>query len=332
MIDKVIKTAEYLSKKPNWKMTLMIMTIVILTTSVFYYFFIKPPANFPLNSIYSVEENRTLSQIVNTAKKNNLIKSSLMLKILMTLFSGNRGVISGDYVLNKKENVFQIAQRFSDGDYRLSAVRVTVQEGLNVYGIVELLSNKDDFPNFNRQEFISLAKNREGYLYPDTYFFLPSVKADKIIETMEQNFKNKIASIHKDIKKFGKTFEDVLTMASIIEKEVPKMEDRKIVAGILWKRIKIGMPLQIDAVFPYITQRKGGIITREDLKIDSPYNTYLNKGLPPGPISNPSLDAIIATINPQETKYLFYISDKKGVTRFATNLDEHNANINKYLK
>ena len=121
-------------------------------------------------------------------------------------------------------------------------------------------------------------------------------------------------------------------MASILEKEVPKTEDRKIVAGILWKRIKIGIPLQVDAVFPYITQRKNKIITRDDLKIDSPYNTYLNKGLPPGPISNPSLDAIISAVSPKETKYLFYISDKKGVTRFASTLEKHNNNINKYLR
>ena len=147
---------------------------------------------------------------------------------------------------------------------------------------------------------------------------------------MEENFTRKISAIHGDLEKFSKTIREIITMASILEEEVRTSEDRKIVAGILWKRIKMGIPLQVDAVFPYITQRKDRTITREDLKIDSPYNTYLNKGLPPGPISNPSLDAIIATINPVETKYLF-IFQTKGITHFASTLKEHN-NIEKYLR
>jgi len=149
---------------------------------------------------------------------------------------------------------------------------------------------------------------------------------------MEENFTAKTASIQKDAKKFNKTFQEILIMASILEKEVRTAEDRKIVAGILWKRIRTGMPLQVDAVFPYITQRKNRTITRDDLKIDSPYNTYINKGLPPGPIANPGLDTILAAINPKETKYLFYISDKKGIIRYASTLEEHNKNVDKYLR
>lgn len=326
------KISEKLSFKPNKKVLILIISAIFLVSGLSYYFFASPPTDFPLNSIYSIEERSTLSEVSIEAKKQNLVKSPLFFKILMILFSGNKGVISGDYVLNKKENVFEAAKRFANGDYRLSAIKVTVPEGLNVYEIAELLSKKDDLRNFNQQEFLRLAKGKEGYLYPDTYFFLPNIKGKQIMETMEENFTKKIAPIQKDIKKFGKTFEEVLTMASILEKEVPKTEDRKIVAGILWKRIKIGMPLQVDAVFPYIIQRKNKTITRDDLKIDSPYNTYLNKGLPPGPISNPSLDAITSVINPKETKFFFYISDKKGITRFGITLEEHNRNIDKYLR
>ncbi len=332
MIIHFHKTAGRLSTKPNKKFLIIVLLAFFSVSALFYYFFVISPADFPSNSIYSIEENRTLSEIASDAKKKHVVKSGLILKILTTLFSGNKGVISGNYVLNKKENVFEVAQRFASGDYRLSAVKVTVPEGFNIYEIAELLSKNNDLRNFDRQEFIRLAKDKEGYLYPDTYFFLPYVKAKQILDTMEENFTRKIGPIQKDIKKFNKTFKEVLTMASILEDEVPKAEDRKIVAGILWKRIKMGMPLQVDAVFPYITQRKNKTTTRDDLKIDSPYNTYINKGLPPGPISNPSLDAIIAAINPVETKYLFYISDKKGITHFAKTLEEHNNNINKYLR
>ena len=332
MLHILRKISERLSFMPSKKIAIFIVAIFFLIFGFFYYFFIIPPANFPLNSVYVIEENETLSEITLKSKKQNLIKSTLFFKIISILFSGNKGIISGDYVLNERENVFKIAKRFSSGDYRLSAVKITVPEGSSIFEIAEILSKKNDLKKFNSQEFIKLAKDKEGYLYPDTYFFLPNAKMEHIIKTMENNFMKKISSIETEIKTFGKTFREILVMASIIEKEVSKTEDRKIVAGILWKRISIGMPLQVDAVFPYITQKKGGIITREDLKIDSSYNTYLNKGLPPGPISNPSLDAIVSTINPTETKYLFYISDKKGITRFAKTLEEHNINIDKYLR
>lgn len=324
--------AAKISSKPNKKFFAIIVSMIFILWTVFYYSFIKPPDYFPFSTMYSVEENRTLSEIAIDAKKNHIVKSAFALKVLIILFSENRNIISGDYVFTKKENVFKIAERFAKGDYKISVVKVTVPEGLNVHEISELLSKKEELRDFNPQEFISLAKDKEGYLYPDTYFFLPNVKIERIIKTMEDNFAKKIAPIWKDAEKTGEMFTEIITMASILEKEVPTTKDRKIVAGILWNRIKIGMPLQVDAVFPYITQRKDRTITRADLKMDSPYNTYINKGLPPGPISNPSLDAILAAINPVETKYLFYISDKKGITRFASTLDEHNNNIEKYLK
>ena len=332
MIYILHKISEKLSFKPNKKVLTVLVAAFFLAAGFFYYFFVSPPADFPSNSMHSIPEKSILSEIADEAKKNHIIKSAMVLKVLTVLFSGNKGVISGDYILNRKENVFEIAQRFTDGDFRLSAVKITVPEGFNIYDIAELLFKKDDLRNFNKEDFISLAKDKEGYLYPDTYFFLPNIKAKQIIETMMDNFTKKVELIQKDAKKVNKTFQEVLIMASILEKEVRTTEDKKIVAGILWKRIRIGMPLQVDAVFTYITRRKNGTITRDDLKIDSPYNTYLNKGLPPGPISNPGLDAIEAAKNPQETKYLFYISDKKGITRFASTLKEHNKNIAKYLR
>lgn len=332
MFNILHKISRKLAFKPSKKISVIIVVLIILALSLSYYFLIVPPIDFPLNSIYSIEENSSLSSVAIKAKKENLIKSPLFFKILTTLFSGSKGVISGDYVLNKKENLFEIVKRFTSADYRLVAIKITLPEGLNTYEIADILFEKNDLRNFNKQEFLAVAKDKEGYLYPDTYFFLPNVKTKQVIETMEENFMKKISLIQNDIKKFGKTFKEVLTMASIIEEEVRTAEDRKIVSGILWKRIKVGMPLQVDAVFPYITQKKNKITTRDNLKIDSPYNTYLNKGLPPGPIANPSLDAIIAAINPKETKYFYYISDKKGIIHYAKTLEDHNNNIWRHLR
>ena len=160
----------------------------------------------------------------------------------------------------------------------------------------------------------------EGYLFPDTYLFLPGAETEQIIGTMRDNFK----------KKAGDIAQDIVIMASLIEKEVPASDDRRIVSGILWKRLEIGMPLQVDAVFPYITGKREVLL--DDLKINSPYNTYLYKGLPPGPIANPGLDAIEAARNPKETPYLYYISGKDGKTHFAKTYEEHLKNKEKYLR
>ena len=137
---------------------------------------------------------------------------------------------------------------------------------------------------------------------------------------MRDNFKKKAGDVSKDI----------VIMASLIEKEVPDSDDRKIVSGILWKRLDIGMPLQVDAVFPYLTGRRE--ILSDDLKIDSPYNTYLYKGLPPGPIANPGLDAIEAARNPKSSSYFYYLSGKDGKTHFAKTFAEHLKNKEKYLR
>jgi len=207
--------------------------------------------------------------------------------------------------------------RFTKGEFGFKPVKVTVAEGLTVKKIAELLG---DFENFDKKEFLEKTGKLEGYLFPDTYLFLPFAETEQIIGTMTDNFKKKAGDVGKDI----------VIMASLIEKEVPDSDDRKIVSGILWKRLKLGMALQVDAVFPYITGKQKVLL--DDLKIDSPYNTYLHKGLPPGPIANPGLDAIIAARNPQETSYLYYLSGNDGKTHFAKTFSEHLRNKEKYLR
>jgi len=120
-------------------------------------------------------------------------------------------------------------------------------------------------------------------------------------------------------------------MASIIEKESLNGDERQIVSGILWKRISLGMPLQVDATFLYINGKASAELTKDDLNIDSPYNTYRNKGLPPGPINNPGLDAIVAALYPKDSPYLYYLHDKKGKVHYAKTFNEHVANKRKYL-
>jgi UPF0755 protein len=173
----------------------------------------------------------------------------------------------------------------------------------------------------------------DGFLFPDTYFFARDSDLHGIVQKMLENFGEKVEEpLRVKIKARGKNLYEVVILASLLEKEVRTFEDMKIVSGILWKRMEIGMPLQVDATLAYLTGKKTGEITNDDKEIDSPYNTYKYRGLPPSPIGNPGLNAIRAATEPASSDYLFYLSTPQGETIFSKTLDEHNQNRAKYLK
>jgi UPF0755 protein len=170
----------------------------------------------------------------------------------------------------------------------------------------------------------------EGYLFPDTYEVSTDQTCEQMIDAMLINFGNKLTpELQEKIKGQDKTIFEVVTMASLLEKEVKTLEDKKIVAGILHNRLQMGMPLQLDSTVNYITGKNDPGVLIKDTQIDSPYNTYKYKGLPIGPISNPGMDSISAALEPTETDYLYYLSD--GKTYYAKTLKEHAANRAKYL-
>jgi len=190
---------------------------------------------------------------------------------------------------------------------------------------------KLNFESFDEEFFLRLAKDKEGYLFPDTYQFLPNVNPIEVIAVMERTFNNKIKEFLPEIEAQGKTVHDIIVMASIIEEEARTQETRNIISGILWTRIDIGMPLQVDAVFPYIMGKNTFQLTLEDLQVDSPYNTYKYKGLPPGAISNPGISSIMASVRPVKTQYLFYLSDMNGDMHYSNNFESHKRNKAVYL-
>jgi len=248
---------------------------------------------------------------------------------MVILFRGEEKIKTGEYFFDKPENTLKIARRLIKGEFDLAPIKVTIHEGLNIYEIAEILDNR--FPKFSKEQFIALTKDKEGYLFPDTYFFTPNTQAPNIINVMEKNFQVKIDEMKEEIESSNRPLRDIIKMASIIETEARTSESRKIISGILWKRIEIGMPLQVDVTFKYINGKNSFNLTNDDLKIDSPYNTYVYTGLPPTPIANPGLDSILAAINPTETDYLFFLADKTGETHYASTFDEHIDNKKTFL-
>jgi len=190
---------------------------------------------------------------------------------------------------------------------------------------------KEKFPKFDEEKFLKIAQAEEGFLFPDTYYFLPSVTPQSVISTMKDNFHKKIEEISEKIDNFGKDIKEIVIMASILEKEARTLDSKRMIAGILWKRIEIDMPLQVDAVFPYIIGKNTYQLSLEDLKVDSPYNTYTNKGLPIGPIANPSLWSLLATVTPIESDYLFYLSDQSGNMYYGVDFEQHKSNKRLHL-
>ncbi len=294
---------------------------------------IGAPSNFPIDSIINVESGQTLSAFSQTLEELNIIKSPFAFKSLMYLFGGGRGLMAGDYYLEKNQNAITLAWRFSHSEYNLKNIRITIPEGLNVNEISDLFKKEKKFNHFNAADFKKLASKYEGYLFPDTYLFLPNITAQGVIDAMLLNYQKRIQPLGPEVFVFGRPIKDIINMASIIEVEARTVETREIIAGILWKRLDMGMPLQVDSAFAFVNGEKNSKdLSLDDLKIESPYNTYLHAGLPPTPISNPGINAIEATIHPVKTKYYYYLSDDQGNMHYAVTHDEHVLNKQKYLK
>lgn len=303
---------------------------VALVGLVLYLGFFAAPFEFPAGAYVSVPSGATLTQTAQNLKDRNIISSTFLFKLFVRTAGAQRHVIAGEYFFPAKQNVIAVALRLGAGDFEVEPARVRVAEGATVEDIGALLAKS--IPGFNVAEFTRKARGKEGYLFPDTYFFMPGQDIDAILGAFANNFTTHIAGIQKQIDSFGHPLSEVIVMASLLEREAPSTYDRRVISGILWKRIKLGMPLQVDAVFPYIIGKNSFDLTREDLKIDSPYNTYVNKGLPPGAIANPGLDAIVAAVTPIQTDYIYYLSDLDGVMHYSATYAQHLAAKEKYLR
>ncbi len=291
---------------------------------------LQPPTNLPVGSMYTVTNGSGLTSLASDLANKNIIKSPFLFKSFSVLFGGTKGIMAGDYIFNSRSSVIHLAWRFSRGQFDLNPVKVTFPEGLNVSEISTLVAKK--FTKINPDLFNTLASSSEGYLFPDTYYFLPNVLPAEIIKVMTDNFQERIKTVTTELKSFNKPLTDIIKMASIVEDEARTMETRQIVAGILWRRLSLNMPLQVDASFKYINGKGTKDLTLADLKIDSPYNSYLYKGLPPTPICNPGLNSIKATVTPIKTDYLYFLTDKKGEMHYAKTYQEHLLNKEKYLE
>ncbi len=318
----------------RWRMHANRRTTVAIVAAgaLFLYLWIailQPPEDFPIDKLVSVPQGASLTKIASTLHGDGVIRSASAFRILMTLFGTSRTAQAGDYIFKEPKDLFSIARAMSIGAFGLEPARIRLPEGISVKDMTPIFSSR--LERFDAENFISQAQQYEGYLYPDTYFFLPNATEDTVIQTLRQNFDNKIATLAPQIASSIHSLEEIIIMASILEREAYNTKDRKMISGVLWNRIGIGMPLQVDVTFAY-TDGKGTFeITKTDLTTPSPYNTYINKGLPPTPIGNPSLDSILSAIEPTPNKNIYFLADKRGVTHYCVTYACQLANKARYF-
>ncbi len=290
--------------------------------------------------VFTVEKGWGDNEIADGLKQSGLVRSAFFFRFYAILALKDSQLQAGEYNLSQKLSAHQIANKMEQGD--IIKDKVVIPEGWDIQdigGYLEQrgickkdyfisLTEKDYSKDFDFLEDKLSSDGLEGYLFPDTYEISKTETCENILDVMLANFGRKLTpDLRAGIANQGKTIFDIVIMASLIEKEVNIPEDRRIVSGILWKRLSIDMPLQVDATIVYITGKAN--ISNSDKKIDSPYNTYKYYGLPIGPISNPGIDSITATIYPTKTNYWYYLSD--GKTIFSETLEQHNEARAKYL-
>lgn len=283
------------------------------------------------DKIFVIQPGQNIESITQNLSKEGLIRSRLVFFIIVKQKGYDKNIQAGSFRLSPSMNAYAIAEELTHGTIDKW---VTIIEGLRKEEIAQIFSKEFGIPEV---EFTNLAQ--EGYLFPDTYLIPANAAAEDIVSILANTFKQKYSDdIAQKAAKLNLTQDQVITLASIVEKEA-QGDDRQQVASILLKRLENDWPIQADATIQYalgyqVNEKRWWkkSTSFQDLKIDSPYNTYENTGLPPGPISNPGLASIEAVVNADpSTPYFFYLHDPTGQIHFARTNAEHEANIEKYL-
>jgi len=310
--------------------TLVILVFGIVLIGGIYIEGFQAPADFPTEQYITIEEGESLSSLAVVLEDLNIVRSASLLKTIVYLRGGQRSVHAGDYSFAKPVGAFAVARIITTGAYGLEPIRITIPEGATVSDMAIIYAKR--LFKFDPENFFAEAISQEGYLFPDTYHFLPNVREDEVIKAMKDNFNKNIAEFIVDIDASEYSLHEILTLASIIEKEAWKNKDRQLISGVLHNRLDRGMLLQVDATFTYTHDKGTYQITIAELTDkENLYNTYVHKGLPPGPIAAIGKSSISAALNPTPNDYLFYLADRKGVTYYSNTYAEHLTKKRRYV-
>ncbi len=277
---------------------------------------------------FAIPENVTVKNIGTLLKENGFILDPIGFSIIVRVRGEERNLKSGQYYLADIHNIFDIIDIFKQGVLP-EDIKVTIPEGFTIKDIAERLYEKNVIED--KELFIKDAEQYEGYLFPDTYLFTEKMTNRDVINRFGERFLEILpADINEKATEKDLTLEQVIILASIVEKEVRLDEDRPFAASVFLNRIRVGIPLQADSTIVYILPEHKQWLSEEDYDIDSPYNTYKYAGLPPMPICNPGIKSIIAVLDAPDTNYYYFITTPEGKAIFERTLEEHNRDLAKY--
>jgi len=348
----VIRSERYLHNMHTYIKRVSVFCFLAIVAGIFsFYMFVKvsvESARIPSElSSYSVTvlEGETITQVFNNLQNGGFIPSARMAVWYMRFFPSEQGVIhAGEYVLSEGYTFGQIYDALHNGSFE---ERLTFIEGWRREEYARYLSEKVGI-DFAR-EFYEISQGYEGKLFPDTYFIDESTSAQTLFDLMTQTFEIRYAQAVSEDESSVLLQDEIVTIASIVERETPRSDDKPIVAGIFLKRFEYGWPLGSDVTVQYaVATEKSGMsssndafldtdfnwweaeISYNDLEIQSDFNTRLFVGLPPHAIANPGFDSLDAVLHSEKSDYWYFIADREGTIRYARTIDEHNYNIATY--
>jgi UPF0755 protein len=314
--------------------------LFFLLSAVWVHHALRPVNEKGQNQNFVVEEGATLKQVAVDLENADIIRSSTLFRLASRLMEYDHHIKTGEYRLNGAIPPLKILEILKEG--RIITHPITIPEGFNLDQIAHLLEQKG---LSNKASFLEQAEDRtliarlglsgdtlEGYLYPDTYRFRRNVTAGRVIDVMVKRFRDIVTPLEARIKDSGMTLKQVVILASIVEKETGRPEERPMIARVFLNRLQKNMRLESDPTVIYGINNFNGNLTKRDLKTKTSYNTYIIRGLPPGPIANPGLAAISAVLNPAEGNYYYFVSKNNGTHYFSETLKEHNRAVRRFQK
>ena len=332
---------------------ILLLVGVVLGGSLYWDAHVISPEENASSVELTIEPGSSVSQIAEQLQEQEIISSSFFFKAYVKLAKKAGSLQAGSFTLQQGENFSTLVSQLTNAT--TAEVQITIPEGYTLVQIEEVVLKR--IPGISQESWRAAVDGRsreyltdsqlvsdipagydfEGYLFPDTYRFHADATAEQVVDTLMLTLKRRLSEqgivVPNDlVMSNGMSFHDVLTLASIVEREVRSADEMSTVAGIFHTRLKIGMALQADSTVNYVTGKNDPGVTLKDSKVQSPYNTYQNAGLPPGPISNPGVQAIQAVLEPAQTNYLYFLTDAQGKVYYAETFAEHVDNKYRYLK